>query len=408
MTAIATPNHPLAVRMAAIAFIAQNVGVGFMFGSFGLLLEPVEARLGIARDTSSLGMALVMLGMALCAPLVGALSARLSLRTLMMAGAAMSAAGYALLAIADTVAAYLAAYGLLIGPGLALVATVSPATLVTRWFDQGRGRALGLVHMPILVAAMPLACAAMLAAAGLAATYMMLAGGMALLLLPLFAVVDRPPVAAEAAEAATQTDGAGGLSEKALLRQPGFWALTLAAAAISTGGTLLVTHLAPMVRGWGFDVAEGATLLSAMALAGIAGSLLFGWIADRIGGAVALAINCVNQALLWAVLLLKPSFPIMLAVIALIGVHAAAITATFGLALSQRFGAASFGRAFGLSSLITLPFLVAGVPVGAWFYVETGSYAGALWMQIGFYVLGAVAAMGAARGRSSPPSGREA
>ena len=397
MSAIAAPNHPLAVRMAAIAFVAQNAGVGFMFGSFGLLLEPVEAKLGIARDTSSLGMALVMLGMALCAPLVGMLSARFSLRMLMMAGAVMSAAGYALLAVAGTVTAYLAAYGLLIGPGLALVATVSPATLVTRWFDQGRGRALGLVHMPILVAAMPLACAAVLAAAGLAATYMMLAGGMALLVLPLLAVVDRPPVVAES----VAHESSGGLSEKALLQQPSFWALTLAAAAISTGGTLLVTHLAPMVGGWGFDVAEGATLLSVMALAGIAGSLLFGWVADRMGGAIALAVNCVNQGLLWAVLLLKPNFPVMLVVIGLIGVHAAAITATFGLALSQRLGAASFGRAFGLSSLLTLPFLVAGVPVGAWFYVNTGSYAGAIMTQIAFYAVGAVAAIATARTRGA-------
>lgn len=403
MTAIAAPNHPLAVRMAAIAFVAQNAGVGFMFGSFGLLLEPVEAKLGVARDTSSLGMALVMLGMALCAPLVGALSARISLRVLMMAGAVMSAAGYALLAVTDTVAAYLAAYGLLVGPGLALVATVSPATLVTRWFDQGRGRALGLVHMPIMVAAMPLACAAVLASAGLAATYMMLAGGMALLLLPLLAVVDRPPVVAEAA---AQDAGAGGLSEKALLQQPSFWALTLAAAAISTGGTLLVTHVAPMVGGWGFDVAEGATLLSVMALAGIAGSLLFGWVADRLGGAITLAINCINQGLLWAVLVLEPSFPVMLVLIALIGVHAAAITATFGLALSQRFGAASFGRAFGLSSLLTLPFLVAGVPVGAWFYVNTGSYAGAIITQIAFYAVGAIAAIATARVRTSAPPAR--
>lgn len=403
MTALPRPpaaaNHPLAGRMAVLAFVAQNAGVGFMFGSFGLLLEPVEARLGIGRDTSSLGMALVMLGMALSAPLVGTLSARMSLRLLMMAGAAMSAAGYALLAMAGSVALYLAAYGLLIGPGLALLATVSPATLVTRWFEQGRGRALGLVHMPLMVAATPLLCAAVLRTAGLTATYLMLAAGMALMLLPLLGVVDRPPHRAgdDAAGPAIAGRAIDDPADEPLLRQPAFWLLTLAAAAISTGGTLLVTHLAPMVAGWGESVAQGATLLSAMALAGIAGSLTFGWLADRLGGATAMAINCVDQAVLWGILLLRPPFPVMLIVVALIGMHGAAITAIFGLALSQRFGAANFGRAFGLSNLLTLPFLVAGVPIGAWFFVTTGSYAGALASQIGFYLVGAVAAFATAR-----------
>jgi predicted MFS family arabinose efflux permease len=404
MTATAAaPNHPLAPRMAAIAFLAQNGGVGFMFGSIGLLLAPIEAKLGVLRDTSSLAVPLVMLGMALMAPVVGALAGKISIRLLMLLGAAMSAAGYALLATVSSVAAYLLAYGLLIGPGLCLLATVTPATLVTRWFDAGRGRALGIVHMPLAVALVPILVAVVLRSYGLSATYLVMAAGSALLILPLLFVVDFPPTVREAGAAADAAPPPvdNGLSVGEILRRPDFWALALSAAAIASGGTMLVTHLAPMAEGWGVPTTQAAGLLAIMALSGIAGSLIFGWLADRLGGGWALAINCLDQVALWGILLLGPPFPVLAVVVGLIGVHGAAISATFGMALSEKLGAASFGRAFGLSNLINLPFLVASVPIGAWFVVNTGSYAGAIVFQIAFFVIGAVFALTARRSRKA-------
>jgi MFS family permease len=397
-------NHPLAWRMAGIAFLAQNCSIGFMFGSFGLLLGAVESKMAVSRDVSSLGVPLVMLGMALMAPVVGGLSAKISVRAMMIAGALLNAAGYALLAFAPTITLNLVAYGLLIGPGICMVGTITPATLVTRWFTVQRGRALGIVHMPLAVAIVPLIAAFVLREYGLATVYLALAAGMALLVLPLLFVIDFPPSVADPSGEDMATEAAidPGLSAGELLKRGRFWALALASASIGTGGTMIVTHLAPMVTGWGEDATQAATLMAIMPAAGIAGSVIFGWLADKLGGGWALTINCLNQAALWALLLLQPPFWLLLPLIALIGIHSSAISATFGMALSEQFGAASFGRGFGLSNLINLPFLVAGVPIGAYFFVHTGSYAGALITQIIFFGIGAFCAATMRRRPSAP------
>ncbi len=47
-------NPPLALRMAAIAFVNQNVTVGCIWGSFSVLLGAVEVHLNVGRQLSTL------------------------------------------------------------------------------------------------------------------------------------------------------------------------------------------------------------------------------------------------------------------------------------------------------------------------------------------------------------------
>ena len=389
-------NPPRAWRMAVIALLAQNAGIGLMFGSFGPLIGTVERTLHVTRDLSALGMPLVILGMSLLAPVSAALSNRMSLRLLMMAGSVMTAAGYAVLAVSRSIVQDLLAYGLLVGPGLSLIGTVLPSTLVTRWFATGAGRALGLVNMPLFVMLTPFVMIVMLSRFGLSGAYLSLAAVSLALLIPLLFVIDYPPAGVGAA--AVPHDP--GVRAGALLADPAYWALMLASAAISSAGAMLVTHVAPMVTAWGLTTSQAASLVAAMGGAGVAGSFVFGALADRIGGARALAVNCFDQAVLWALLLTHPAYPVLLLVVALIGVHLGAIVAVFGVALSERFGPASFARGYGLSTLITLPILVASAPVAAAIFVRTHSYTAALELQIAFLGLGAALAAVASRGRA--------
>lgn len=382
-------NHPLANRMGLLAFLSQTFTFGCMWGTFGVLLVPVEAKLGVTREISSLGVPLVLVSSALLAPVAGILAGKMSLRVLMMIGALLSAAGYTLLAFSHSVAAYLVAYGLLVGPGLCLCGTVLPSALVTRWFTYNRGRALGFVNMPIVIAILPLIVSFGLRAYGLATVYVALAGLMALVLLPTLFIVDFPPSSIdpsgedEPAEAAAHP----GMTTGQLLREPRFWALTLAMAAIFSGQVVFGAHLVPMARLWGVDARTAAGLLSLSSLTGMVGTLVFGWISDKIGGRTALTIACVDCIILWSILLLHVPFGVLAAVVALIAFHGAAVIPVFGMALSQMFGQASFGRAFGLGMLGAFPFLVAAAPLAGFVFVRTGSYADVLAGYALFYAV---------------------
>jgi MFS family permease len=223
-----------------------------------------------------------------------------------------------------------------------------------------------------------------------------------------FLVIDRPPDAtAPAPHAAAGAHGApaapaeNAITLGQLLKTPAFWAVTLAAIAPTTGAVILTANMVPMAASWGLTAAQGATLLSMQSLVGIAGTLIFGWVADRLGGVRALALLAFGATILWALLyLLPPSFVVLAGLIGVAGLLGAGSLPVNGAALSELFGRESFSRVYGIFNLVNLPFGVACVPISAMIFQRTGSYAGAILAQAIFF---AIAIALASFARAHPP-----
>ena len=380
-TAPAAHNPPLAGRMALIAFLHYNFTLACTWGSFSVLLSAVESRLAVGRELSTLAVPLLNLATAGLAAVVGGIASRFSMRLVMTLGAALNLAGFVLLAFTHSYPLYLFAFGGLLGPAMAIGVVMAP-TLVTRWHQVNRGRALGLVTTPIVVAVVPLITTWMLQAHGATATYGMLA---ALAAIPLVAdlFIADPPVETAATPAAAHGHGAPGPaagdgSMAQLLRAPKFWALAAAFMACAAGSIVLTAHMVPLARTWGYSATLAAALLSVQSFAGMAGTVVFGWIADRLGGARTFALLAFDTALLWLLLLLRLPFPLAVALIALIGIHGAGAVPVMSASLSEGFGAERFSSAYGLANLVNLPVSVACVPAAALIFARTGSYSGAI------------------------------
>jgi MFS family permease len=227
-----------------------------------------------------------------------------------------------------------------------------------------------------------------------------------------FFIVDHPPSADSPGSdtAATQANDpqASAMTMARLARSPFFWALMVAFIASITGSILLTSQMVPMVQTWGLSATQAATLISVQSLAGIAGTMLFGWIADRLGGALALGILVFDAAVLWALLLFQPTFAAALVIIGLIGIHGAGAIPVLSIALAESFGRHSFSRAYGLVNLVNLPFAVVSVPAAALIYAHTGSYAGALLGQACFLALTSLGVLLARRQMAHPVEGGDA
>lgn len=400
-------NHRLALRMGVIAGVNHNVVIGCLMGSFSVMLASVEERMGVTREMSSSVGALVIFGSAIIASIVGPMMARYSLRILMAIGALLSLAGYLTLALTNSYLVYVGSYLLLFGPSMAIAGSVGPATLVTRWFNRNRGLALGLVHLSLVVAVMPVLCNWILEERGAQSVYLMMAFLVGITLLPASIFIrDYPPtpgsvmVAEDAqamavaetvedfvpgtddplAEVQTRaTSAEDELTVREILQAPAFWAIAIAAGLIITAIMVLTFNMIPLAESLGVDRRKGAIMQSTMAFSGMAGSILFGWLADRIGGARGVALLAFNHFVLLALLLFgNLPFAGLLVVIGLLGLHGAGMVPNVSRALAHSLGQASFSRAFGLQSAFSVPLTAAGIWVMGASFTRTGSYLPAL------------------------------
>lgn len=342
--------------MAVRGFLTQNVAIGCAFGGFGVAVGTIKSDYGVSTGLASMGLALAVLTMGLASPLVARMIGKLGLRQTMLAGLVLSGLGYVVLAFAPNIYVVLAAFGLLIGVGIAMFGSFPSSVLASNWFQPNAGGALGFVNMPVLVALVPLLGVVLIKTEGLSTFFLALAGIHVLLIPVVMGVVDAPPGAATAA--ATTGDGEGGASEvtaRTILTRPVFWAVVVGAGCLSAAGIVGISHIVAFATERGLTDADAALLLSIMGGASVIGSLAAGIVANRIGAANTLALLGALIAGGWGVMYLTSFYPLMLLATLVLGACGAGVFPAVNMVGAQVFGVGALARVLGLFTLCSLP-----------------------------------------------------
>ena len=376
-------------RMVALAFLSTNLVLGLTFGTYGPLVAVIGREYPASRSLLSGGLALVVTLMGLLAPAVGRGITRWSIRGVMTVGLGVLAAMLLLASLARSAWQFVAIFGVLGGVAAACLVVVPPTTLMNRWFVEQRGKATGIVMIPFLVMVMPPISAAAIAVAGWRTTLVGL-GVLVLVLLPLARlIVDRPsdvgqrPLGDAPSDSGASTVGVPATAAHPL-RQPVFWAITYCGGLVAGTGVTVSTHLVPHATGAGIGLQAAALLLTLMAAAGMVGGVLFGHIADRIGGARTLGLICLGLAVLWPALLVDSSFLALAWVAAGMGLCVTAFLPVVSTLFANVFGSRSFAQVIGLYSISAMPFGLAMPVLAGWIFDLTGSYRAAF---IGYAML---------------------
>lgn len=384
-------------RMVVITFVILNIALGVNFTAYGALVEAIQRTFETSRTLASSGPSVLNVAMGLLAPVVGGMMRRVSVRKMMLIGAVMNAAGYVIISQVSDVWYMLACYALLIGPGFCLLGPIPCITVVSNWFVEGRGKAVGIINMPFGNTIMPIAAALMLQANGLRPTFIGMAILIALLIPMILLLVDRPDRIGQRArgENAASADGeapVAALTSTQVLQMPSFWVITLGVGLLSAAGMVMVTHLISLATGRGIELSSASLLLAAFGVAGVAGAPIFGWLSDRVGGGKAFAILCLVQVLPWAgLLVVGNNFQLLMVCAFLIGLCSNAILTLFGTTTSEWLGAANVSVGMGLCYLLQIPFLFGAAPLAGAMFESTGSYDATIYLHIAsFVVLGAI------------------
>ena len=352
------------------ATLAQNIGTGCAFGGLGLSVLALQQRYDASLGSAALGLSITVLSLMGLGPLIAKLIARFGIRSVMSAGVLISSAGYVALAYAPSLPLALMACALLVGPGGALFAVLPPAILASGWYPEARGKAMGIVYLPILATILPLLGVTIIQRYGLPSFYLTLAAAHLLLFPLMLGVVE---ASAEPAHAQNSTEEATGATQE-IFKNRIFWLIALGNGILNGAAIVGSAHMLPIVTGYGASMQTGAALLTVSNGMSILGSLIAGYACDRIGAAKTLGLVGLGFALAWSLIAITSWLPVLAVSAILIGTCGAAVFPPVSALTVQVFGMEALPKVLGLLSMFALPFTFAMAPAAGQLHDIFGGY----------------------------------
>ena len=361
------------------------VAIGAMFSL------PVFLRF-IARDTGwsvtavSSAMTVGFLAMAVGSMAWGNLSDRFGPRPVVMAGSVLLAAGLALASRTTSLIAFQFLFGIVVGGAWAAIFAPMMAC-VTGWFDTHRSLAVSLVSAGMGMAPMtmsPLA-AWLISHHDWRTSMQIIAGLVAVLMIPVALLIRRPPAMESTAPAAPKDEPQAAMSLGQAIRSPQFIILLL------TNFFCCATHSGPIFHTVSYAITCGIPTIAAVSiyslegLAGLGGRVVFGILGDRLGAKRVLVPGLLLQAFGALAYVFVRQLDEFYAVAALFGFVYAGVMPLYAVLARENFPLRMMGTVIGGTAMAGSLGMATGPVAGGLIYDTFASYT---WLYVGSFGLG--------------------
>ena len=280
----------------ALAFLTMLTAAGIR-STPGVLMRPLEADMHWSAATISFAVAVNIALFGLMGPFTAALMQSIGVRTTMLIGLGVCAAATAATAFIQTPTELVISWGIFVGLGAGLIGSVVAATISARWFVKQRGLVTGvlsaanatgqLVFLPFFANVvshhgwrpMGLVVSAIALFVGALVLLFMRETPASLGIKPYGASPDWTPPVASTINPILRAFGALRMA----VRRPVFWLLagTFIVCGASTAG-FIGTHFIPACGDHGISETKAAGLLATMGAFDLVGTVLSGWLSDRV------------------------------------------------------------------------------------------------------------------------------
>jgi MFS family permease len=396
-------------RIVAASFSILLITVGIGLYGPPVFLVPLQDYFGWSRAALAGGSAAAALTAGGVAPLVGVLIDRYGSRKVMTAGALVMGSAFCLLGTIQSLW-QLYALNVIAGMGITCVAWIPNQTLISNWFDQKRGRAMGMTLAGIGFGglAMPPLADFLIAEFGWRVAFFTL-GSLVLLivvtvtlavvrtrpeemgLLPDGEPLDSRERAGGSAHGGLEDAGAAGLSLGESVRTGAFWILCLGHVLWTFGSMAQIAHLPAFLTDQGFASQRAASYLAFAIGLSVVGRLSFGMLADRFTKKWIMSAALLLHVLAVLCLFRVHSFGALPGFVFLFGMGIGGGAVLVPLLVGEYFGLRAFGKVLGVITIsATLGAAIGPVVTGRIFDV-TGSYQLAFVLHVVSFTAGAVA-----------------
>ncbi|MEW6663790.1 MAG: MFS transporter [Thermodesulfobacteriota bacterium] len=360
--------------------------------AFGVMFKPIIQEFGWSRGAISLVFFVNMVVFALGLMVVGKIYDRYGPKWVIMVSSLLISSGFAMTSVIHSIGEFFFSYGILAALGVAGTAAPLMATLTSKWFDRLRGLAISLSMSGVSIGQFVLVpfFSLLTGSYGWRASYLYMGIIMLVVnvLLAAFVIRGDPhhlglkPLGWKE-KAVTEAPGkdrsppAGHQEDFGLrqaMRTPSYWFFAVAMFICGGGDYFATTHLIPLATDLGISAQTAGNMLGWYGLMSLAGILMAGPAADRIGSKVPMAITFLLRVFLWVMILKYKSVSSLYGFALLFGFTHLVTAALIPMLTLRLYGSTHLGILTGFIN--TVHFLGGGV----WAYAAgvlfdlTGSY----------------------------------
>ena len=361
--------------MVGYGITIQAVSVGTLIYCFALFSLPWLEEFSSSRRDLMLTVALLQIGVGLVSPFVGRALDAYPPQWVVTIGLLSLVIGLTLAQHVTSLFQLWLVYATFMPLAMALMGSLTSQTLVTRWFKEQRGLALGISSMGTNIGGiiLPLLVAGWLLEMGWRDVMQNLLLLAVIVVLPAtWLLLGRKPEANDT-EYQSNTVDTRVWTTKEILTTSLFWLPFCGIAPLSMAFGALQFNLGIITRDIGLLPAVTANLIALSSVSMVLGKLFFGTLGDRVDHRYLYWLASGFGLLALALIAIADNVIVLALATIAMGLSGGSILPLMGLIYSARFGTVSFGRVMGFGTLTIVAGSTSPIMAG-WAYDAFGSY----------------------------------
>jgi MFS family permease len=382
-------------RLAAALFLSLFLLWGSCFNTFGVFFMPLVKAFKQTHASVSLLSTILVLITGAVGPLAGWLLKKIGAKAVMGSGAAIATGAMIGASQARSFEAIVMWY-VVLGLGLGASTWLTASVVITNWFRERPGTALGLITagMELGGMLMTLLAAYVIRHYDWRSGYLVLAVPIPLLAIP--AILRYVKLAPDEISLSVMRISEKEYSVSESARTGAFWfaASALFAYGLGVGGSFV--HLVPYLIAAGYPEQSAAFALSTALGLMVVGKPLMGMLGDDFGARQVLSLGWIILGISTLLILAADHIQVMVIAIVFYGLTLATSIAVLPVVLKERFGSESLGVVMGWLVLFQTLGVAIGPILSGRLFDTTGNYTTAFSVSAVIIIVGAGLILGVA------------
>lgn len=388
------PSYAWWIVFAGFILMASSVGI--VVNCTGLFLKPVTDDLGFGRADFSLYFTISTLMNMLAAPFIAKFLTKYNPRMLMAISGLIAGLAYMGFSKCSTLGQFYALAAIL-GVGVAGISLIPVSIMLTNWFVEKRGLAMGLAFTGSGIGGMVFNPITnwFIINHGWQSAYLFLGSVILLTVIPTILLIvyidpaskNLQPYGSDDHSMENSTASVEGMTLQEAVKSSSFWFFGLGIFLIGLVNMGVQQHIPAYLTDLGYSATFAANLFALYMAFLVGGKLILGAVFDRYGPTIAMIYGCFAFFVAAGVFLGAGSLPMVYLFALIMGLGGAIATVPGPYITSILFGQKNYGIIIGVVNIFLVLGMAIGMPLSGVIYDRLQSYNPAWMLYMGIALL---------------------